>query len=101
MASGWRSLSRSERKLSFVTSQSCWELLCSCWRSCKHSLLWEPVGSGAGAGAQPHCEGDRVAPPSGEHTEAQGGHLRASSTPQPWSCCQGPVSLGLDADVAP
>lgn len=89
VASGWRSLSCRECRLSSVTSQSCWVLLCSCRR---HSLPWG--SEGAGAGAQPRCEwGQGCSTFQGAH-RGPAGHLRASGTPQPWSCSQGPASLG-------
>lgn len=84
--SGWRSLSCSECRLSSVTSQSCWELLCSCCKSRRHSLPQGSEGSGAGAGAQAHCEWRTWALSPGEHAEAPGVHMRATSPGQPWSC---------------
>lgn len=79
--SGRRSRSRSECRLFSVTSQSCWELLCSRRRSCWHSLPWGSEGSGAGP--RPHCEGRGAAPAPRQRTRAPRGHLRASSAPQP------------------
>ena len=94
MESGWRSLFCNECRLSSVTSHSCWELLCSCCRSCRHSLPQGSEGSGAGAGAQAHCEGNRAAPPSREHAEALGGHLTGSSTPGPGAAARVPHPWG-------
>lgn len=88
--SWWHSLLRSECRLSSVTSQSRWELRCSCCRSCRHSLPWGSVGSG-GTGHSHTIRGRGLSTLWGRGLSTWGS---GSGALQPRSLGQGPASSG-------